>query len=147
MQSIQNAQLQRVWQRVQQSSTPPSSAPSEISSPELLLQGEYQAVAVFQHLEKRMPQSRAVLQQLSRQAWENAQLLTGYIRLTTGQKPGFGPEKIEPIPVERILHTAYTKAVHAGKLYEKMGESPVFSHLKQQAFSRQIQILQLLSRI
>lgn len=147
MQSIQNAQLQRVWQRVQQSSTPPSSGPSEPSSPELLLLEEYRALSVFQHLEKRMPQSRAVLQQLSRQARENIQLLSGYLRVTTGQTPGFAPEKTEPVPVDRILHTAYTKAVHTGKLYEKMGDSPVFSHLKQQIFSRQIQILQLLSRI
>lgn len=140
METIDQAQAQRVWQRVRGAGEPEAEL-------EGILLTMWENASALAQLSRRPgnPQS-SQLRNLSRQEQSLCAALRGLCRVTGGKRPNL--PQTPPISghPEEILRRCYERSVQAQAALETR-KGPVFAHLRDRELGQCLQILELLGKL
>ena len=148
MEQYDTAKAARVWQRVQNSQTPPA----ENTGLSALIYDELQDAAVYRQLANRMGQREgSILRRLYDEEQAHAACLKGIHILITGSKVTPQIPQIPQESVEMTLRRCYGREMRCLAQYEARSDDPeygpVFSRLAAQEREHCLAVLEILGRL
>ena len=116
----------RVWERVQNTAVSTGDAPSILN----LIAEELQDAAVYQKLQRQLPQNLApIARQMAHQEQSHAACLKGIYAMITGRKAVLPPIQVNEDPPSILLRRCYGREMRCLSQYEARQNDVQYGHI------------------